>query len=249
MLMRARHTLVSETARRFGEMPPCTLTIISDVPKGTGLGSSSSLSVALCSLMLGEVDERSLVEYAYGLEIGVNPGIGIQDFLPPIFGGFNIYNINPNANLDVKRVPDRLWDIVNTRGLLLYTGINRESSRVLKSLRSPRAMTEYLSRIQGLASVVADNIESMTPETLGHALNLTWKFKSSIAEVSSLELNKQYDEAISAGAIGGKLCGAGAGGCWFFIVPPNRRDSIKKALGLTEISFQISDSPVKAVAV
>lgn len=244
-----KHTLIKETVNRFGELPPCTLTMISDVPKGTGLGSSSAFSVALCSLVLGEVDEYSLLEYAYGLELGVNPNIGIQDFLPSIFGGFNVYNISPEVNISVKHVPKYLWNIVNVYGLLLYTGVSRESSSILKSLRRPIAMTNYLSRIQGLASIMADNIGEMTVDTLAKSLNLTWKIKRDISGVSSPNLDAQYIKARYAGAMGGKLCGAGAGGCWFFIVPPSKRGAVKNTLSLIEIPFQISESPMTTVVV
>lgn len=110
-------------------------------------------------------------------------------------------------------------------------------------------MTNYLSRIHGLASIVADNIDEMTVDTLVQSLNLTWKFKRSIKGVSSSELDDQYNVARSAGALGGKLCGAGGGGCWFFIVPPDERDNVKKALGLVEIPFQISESPATAMTI
>lgn len=243
-LSSVRHTLVKETVRRFGTLPPCTLTMIGDVPKGTGLGSSSALSVALCSLMLGEVDGYSLLRYAYNLELGINPSVGIQDFLPAIFGGFNIYSIDTQGDVDIKHVPRRIWDIINTHGLLLYTGIDRKAAEVLKSLRGPIATT-YLSRIHSLASLVMGNIDEVTVNSLAQALNLTWEFKRNIKDVSSDKLDNQYHAARTAGALGGKLCGAGAGGCWFFIVLPDRRAAVKRALGLTEIPFCVSEAGIK----
>jgi D-glycero-alpha-D-manno-heptose-7-phosphate kinase len=78
--------------------------------------------------------------------------------------------------------------------------------------------------------------------TLGEALTETWRHKREIGGVTSARLDNQFREALAAGAHGGKLCGAGGGGCWFFIVSPVDRPRVKKALGLAEIPFSIGGS-------
>ena len=76
---------------------------------------------------------------------------------------------------------------------------------------------------------------------LGDALAETWMLKKSIPGVCGDGLTAQYRAALDAGATAGKLCGAGAGGCWFLLVPPEKREAVVKAVSLREIPFQVSE--------
>jgi galactokinase/mevalonate kinase-like predicted kinase len=124
-LLEARHTLVRAAMHEYHKpLPPCTLSIVSDVPKGTGLGSSSALTTALVQLMRGTLKQPQLLSEAFALERKVSP-VGIQDFLPSIFGNFNIYRIDTGGNVEVTAVPMHLCRLIQQYGLLLYTGIDR----------------------------------------------------------------------------------------------------------------------------
>lgn len=233
----AEHTLVRACARRYGIPEPATLSIVSDVPKGTGLGSSSALSVALCKLV-GATKKSGfdLATTAYQLEREVAP-VGWQDHLPPTYGGMRIYCI-VGKGISIKRVPRHVREIAR-RGLLLYTARSREAALILQTWTEK---VEILDRIHLIAGWVLNDLNQMTPALMGSHLKATWRPKSCIPGVVDNELKKQYDAAIRVGALGGKLLGAGGGGCWFFIVPDSKRQDVIDALGLPEIPFRIASS-------
>jgi D-glycero-alpha-D-manno-heptose-7-phosphate kinase len=244
----AKHTLVRETVRQHYSKikEPCTLTIVSDVPKGTGLGSSSALAVALAKLAKATSYDEDLGYEAAKIEHAVSRA-GWQDYLPAAYGGFKTYHIGCDARgviiITHRPVSSQVTDLINRHGLLLYTGNSRSADSLSGSWEKSEAQ---LHDIKALADEVAQHIDSLGPEALGMALNETWEMKRSIPGVTSPTLDHQYAVAMSNGAFGGKLCGAGAGGCWFFLAPPDARDRIVQALGLREIPFQISQKGVES---
>jgi len=239
-LKNAKHTLVRAAAEKYGIEEPCTLTIISDVPKGTGLGSSSALTVCLCELV-GQDTGAGLEFNALELEQSVSPNVGLQDFLPAVFGGFRVYQFGPKKYKIGWQLLDEQVDLINTHGLLLYTGIDRAAGTVLENWKD----VDILHRIRKWAEGQAHLVHEWTPDSLGRALCETWKIKSSIPGVGSWKLFQHYGIAKDAGALGGKLCGAGGGGCWFFLVPPSERQAVIDATGLREIPFQVAEKGVE----
>ena len=233
-LAEAEHTLVQAAEERYDLGEPCTLSIVSDLPKGTGLGSSSSLAVALVTLALGELEPEELAQEAYELERQVSP-VGVQDHLPAAFGGFHIYELNHRATE---------YEFAMDCGLLLYTGITRQASAILEGMKHEIAT---LHEIHALAEYVHVALPDLSMPELGELLTETWLLKRRIPGVSTPELDWQFTKAIEAGARGGKLCGAGNGGCWFFIVSPDERNRVKDALNLIEIPFCISPLGVEEI--
>jgi len=112
-------------------------------------------------------------------------------------------------------------------------------------LPSWQKSTEQLLEIKALAEDVAGRIDRIDLDELGAYLDCTWVLKRSIGAVTNPTLNRQYAVAKQNGAIGGKLCGAGAGGCWFFLVSDKARERVKDALGLQEIPFHIVEKGVE----
>ena len=241
-LTNVQHTLVRACAERYGFQEPCTLSIISDVPKGTGLGSSSALAVCLCKLL----NVHWIVPSAMYLEQEVSPNVGLQDSLPADYGGFRIYRIAEYGLLppvqDSQCVPQNAVDIINTHGMLLYTGATREANPILGNWRDN---TETLHRIRELAERMAACVDEWTPRTLGDALIEGWNLKRSIEGVSNDALDLQYAKMMAAGAYGGKLCGAGAGGAWFLLVPPSKRQDVLEASEMIEIPFKVAEHGVE----
>lgn len=251
-LRSAQHTLVREAARQYDIDEPCTLTIVSDIPKGAGLGSSSALSVALMKMAEPVFGGEALVRRAGLLEKAVSPKVGWQDFLPAVYGGFNTYRIDGVAMAEdyklngqgIQREPvnARLGAVVEQYGLLLYTGQSREAKTVLGAWQQN---TAQLDKIKALAVEASSWLDGIGPVVLGQLLDRTWQLKRAIAGVSDDGLDEQHSRALHAGALAGKLCGAGAGGCWFFLVPPEQREQVRLALGLHEIPFQVSQEGVR----
>jgi len=243
-----QHTLVRAATEKFGGWPSCTLTIVGDIPKGTGLGSSSALSVALCKLYLGELDNDELLETAFSLESSVNPQVGVQDFLPSIYGGLKVYTIDEDFRVTVGGLPGVAKEVISKYGLLLYTGSSRDAQEVLTSWSAPR-LDNPLGEIHKIADSILRTPRNWFPKVLGDRLDSTWKVKRRAGNVSNSKLDEQYWRAKKAGVLGGKLCGAGQGGCWFFMVDPEKRELVKETLGLAEIPFQIYENPAVEVIV
>lgn len=235
-LTSTEHTLVRAMAARK-KFLPCTITMISDVPKGTGLGSSSALSACLCMLMDGTVTSpRKMAQQAYELERSVSP-VGIQDHLAAAYGGFNAFHICEDGDWIQEFVPYYLNNIVEDYGMLLYTGRARDANAILRS--GWRKGTRPLRAIQQLAREVYGNINDLSVFSLAEYLDETWRLKCEIGGVCDSILEQQYQTAKEAGALGGKLCGAGAGGCWFLLCERKSRSRIVEALGLPEIPFGV----------
>ena len=240
----AQHTLVNQAAAMDIE-EPCTLTIISDMPKGTGLGSSSALSVILIDMVRKGLAPAERAQLAAYME-HTHSKAGWQDYLPASFGGARIYRLGEGGVVkDAQLLSRHAEDVIERYGLLLYTGDSRSADSILPSWQKS---DDQLNDIKSLADEVAGRIDTLTPEQLGVYLNYTWELKRSIPGVTNPTLNRQYAVAMANGALGGKLCGAGAGGCWFFLVPPSSvtRAKIKNALGLREIPFKISQKGVES---
>lgn len=236
-LTTAQHTIIRMAALEYGNLEPCTLSIVSDVPKGTGLGSSSALAVCVYELFRrNRTGHQAETAYAaYDIERKVS-NCGVQDHLPAVFGGFNIYTIGTDGRAKAKPVPSRMVEIVNQYGLLLYTGQARPADAILKTWKKS---TGHLRRLHDLARYVESEIERIDLALLSGFLHTAWELKRVIGGVGGSVLDAQYEAAREAGALGGKLLGAGGGGCWFFLVGPEDRQRVVDALGLTEIPFRV----------
>jgi D-glycero-alpha-D-manno-heptose-7-phosphate kinase len=245
-LTTAKHTIIKQAALDYGELEPCTLSIISDVPKGTGLGSSSALAVCAYELFrrnrVGH--QAEMAHAAYQIERQVS-NCGVQDHLPASFGGFNVYTIGKDGKAEAMPVPEHLVKMVNRYGLLLYTGLNRSADAILPTWKKSES---DLCQIHDLSRKAAGWMaKPIRLRTFCDAVNVGWRIKREIGGVVGPELDTQYDLAIDAGALGGKLLGAGGGGCWFFLVQPELRQSVIDATGLVEIPFRIERNGVTDV--
>jgi len=246
-LTTAKHTIIRQCALDLGGLEPCTLTIVSDVPKGTGLGSSSALSVCANQLFrrnrIGHLAD--LAYSAYDIERKVS-NCGVQDHLPATFGGFNVYTIDGDGRAKAKPVPFDLIKLVDKYGLLLYTGLTRPADAILKTWKKS---TGYLRRLHDLALYVENQIQSnkVNIALLSGLLHTGWELKRVIGGVGNSDLDAQYNAALDAGALGGKLLGAGGGGCWFFLVGPEDREGVINSLGLVEIPFRVESKGMRDV--
>lgn len=238
-LPQARHTLVNELAKWYS-FDPCTVSIVGDVPKGTGLGSSSALAAALIKMADGKVAGEALAKRAYGLERNISP-VGWQDCLPAIYGGFNAYHLN-GRGVQAVDLPQWAAFLVQRWGLLLYTGGTRKANELLPTWSKS---TNELRAIKAIAQKVLNDLYLMNEDEFAAHLNKSWELKRSIGGVSDPALDEQYARAVDAGAMAGKLLGAGGGGCWFFLARPEHHQGIVEALGLTRIPFKVEREGMK----
>jgi D-glycero-alpha-D-manno-heptose-7-phosphate kinase len=244
-LTTAEHTIIKQAAIDYGDLYPCTLSIISDVPKGTGLGSSSALAVCVHELFRKDREghQAEAAHAAYQIERQVS-NCGVQDHLPAAFGGFNVYTIGTDGKATARPVPGHLVETVNKYGLLLYTGLTRPADAILKTWKKS---TGHLRRLHDLADYADGQLARIGLVELAGFLHTAWELKRVIGGVGNSQLAAQYDAALSAGALGGKLLGAGGGGCWFFLVHPMNRKRVIDATGLIEIPFRVESRGVTDV--
>lgn len=244
------HTLAREALRITGLGPHVEVTTVGDVPAGTGMGSSSSLTVGLLNALWafkGQVSSsRKLAEESCRIEIDVlKKPIGRQDQYAAAFGGINYMRFNPDHSVEVEPVPVRPESIreLERRILLLYTDKQRDADRILQAQTEGTASRfSVLCQMRDLAAAMRDALTGLAElEDFAKLLHEGWLLKRSLGfGITSSAIDQWYDAAIRAGAQGGKLLGAGGGGFLLLMAPPERHEAIREALGRPrEIAFDV----------
>jgi D-glycero-alpha-D-manno-heptose-7-phosphate kinase len=239
-LNEVQHELVRESMRRVEVDEPLEITTIGDVPAGTGMGSSSSLTVGLLNALYAYrhqvVSPRLLAEQACQIEIEVlNKPIGRQDQYAAAFGGFNYIRFNTDSTVDVEPVPCRAETLLELeqRSLLLYTGQTRDATAILE--RQSSSICEQMDILRQMRDLAAQMRLALTGEgdldQFANLLNEGWELKRSLGfGISNDHVNAWYNAARKAGATGGKLLGAGGSGFLLLIAPPWRHRVIREVL-------------------
>jgi D-glycero-alpha-D-manno-heptose-7-phosphate kinase len=241
---------VREALRHLDLGPHLEITTIGDVPAGTGMGSSSTLTVGLLNALhayKGDIVNRhKMAEEACHIEIDVlKKPIGRQDQYAAAFGGFNYLRFNPDHHVDVEPVPCRLEMVreLEQRILLLYTNQKRDADVILKqqSAQTPDKMP-ILRQMRDLANAMRQAFSGRGDlEEFGKLLHEGWELKRSLGfGISDERIDGWYEAARKAGAQGGKLLGAGGGGFLLIMAPRERHKAIREALGHPrELDFQV----------
>lgn len=227
------------------------LFLASEVPPGTGLGSSSAMAVALVraiSEYLGiTTDPGDLAELASYLEIGrLGMPIGKQDQYASAFGGLNAITFKKGGvEVAPLGLPAAQVDALDARLLLFSTGKSRDSSSILRGQQRDTTarplVTESLHRIKALGQDMRTALMEGDLDAFGRFLHRAWEHKKRLSgRVSSSAIDRCYDSARRAGALGGKITGAGGGGFLLLYCTPERQDGVRSALGslgLHELPF------------
>jgi D-glycero-alpha-D-manno-heptose-7-phosphate kinase len=246
-----QHELVREAMRRVEIDEPLEITTIGDVPSGTGMGSSSTLTVGLLAALHGYrnrvVSSRLLAEHACQIEIDVlGKPIGRQDQYAAAFGGLNYIRFNPDDTVDVEPVPCRPETMaeLERQTLLVYTGQTRDANVILERQSGATAdRMDVLRSMRDLAHEMRDALGSDGDlERFAALLHEGWALKRSLGcGLSNDQVNEWYEAARRAGALGGKLLGAGGGGFLLLVAPTWRHRAIREALGRPrELPFRIA---------
>ncbi len=227
-------------AMQWLDMHEIRLTYESDLPARSGLGTSSSFAVGMIEAFYAikgkYADKKKLADDAIYLErVLCNEAGGIQDQIAASFGGFNRINFSSDG-YTVKPViinPERKKKL-NDRLMLFFTGFSRFSSDIQKgtekSMKDKTAQLLEMYRLVDDAEKILTNKNSDLDE-FGKLLDYTWKLKRGISGgISTNSIDEQYERAIKAGALGGKLLGAGGGGFLLFYVPEEKQQVVKDAL-------------------
>ena len=220
-----QHDLVREAMRLTGTESGVEITTIADIPgRGTGLGSSSSVTVGLLHAMHAfhgrKISKEQLAEEACKIEIEIlGAPIGRQDQYAGAFGGINSISFGSNGVMvEPIDVSDELITEISNRFSLVFTGLTRSANKVLSQVvEDIESKNSSLKEIRDHADLAAGMMESGDLDSLGLLLNSSWLAKRETSpNVSNDAIDKLYNQLISSGAKGAKLLGAGSGG--FFLV-------------------------------
>lgn len=246
-----QHDLVREAMRLTGIDEPLEVTTIGDVPAGTGMGSSSTLTVGLLNAMYAYqgrvVPKERLAREACDIEINIlGKPIGRQDQYAAAFGGLNYIRFNPDDSTDVSPVPCKagVLEEIERRALLMYTDATRDANVILKKQSEGTAdKFTVLKAMRDLADGMRQVLTGSSPsiDEFASLLHEGWELKRSLGfGISGQLVDHWYEEARKAGAQGGKLLGAGGGGFLLLLAPPERHNAIREALGKPrELPFKI----------
>jgi D-glycero-alpha-D-manno-heptose-7-phosphate kinase len=236
------HTRARECLHEMGMETGLEIVTMADIPsKGTGLGSSSSFTVGLLKALHAyqgnTIDEKSLAELACKIEIdNLQEPIGKQDQYIASFGGMKFIQYSPQGDVTVDYVmsnPQTLAELESSI-MLFYTGIQRSTNGILKQQvegYSSPANIETVKKMVELAHALRRELESGHLDQFGQILHESWLLKKSLSSsVSDSEIDSMYNSARAAGALGGKLLGAGGGGFLMVIAPPERQNAVREAL-------------------
>ena len=224
------------------------LVSVADIPSGTGLGSSSSFTVGVLNAAYAYkgkyVSKERLAKEACEIEIDQlkNP-IGKQDQYAASYGGLNFIEFKKDGNVVVEPVimsNNKLRELEDNL-MMFYTGQLHSASEILKEQKDNITSGEKeLRQIEmcDLARKLRDLLQEGNIDAMGEILHQNWLLKRTLASgISNPIIDEKYDKAIKAGALGGKLLGAGGGGFLLFYVPKDRQEKVKQAINLPQMQF------------
>ena len=236
-----KHELVREALRLLNLDQPMEITTIGDVPAGTGMGSSSSLTVGLLHALHAHqsrlVCREQLAAEACRIEIDIlGKPIGKQDQYAAAYGGINYIRFNPDETVDTEPLPCRseVLEELERRTLLFYTNQQRDADGILKDQSEGTGQRmEVLRRMRDLASAMRDTLGGQgNLDAFAKLLDEGWQLKRSLGfGITNSLVDDWYDAAKRCGAQGGKLLGAGGGGFLLLVAPADCHEKIRDALG------------------
>jgi D-glycero-alpha-D-manno-heptose-7-phosphate kinase len=260
---RIKHPLVREAMKLLGIRGGIEITSIADIPaRGTGLGSSSSFTVSLLHALHAYTERHAsseqLAREACEIEIQrCGEPIGKQDQYAAAFGGLNFIQFNQDDSVLIEPIICKRQTIEHLQAhtLTFYTGITRSASSILRlqqnAVSSEKKKQKVMKQMAELAQQLRRNLQQNRIATFGEILHEGWALKKSLsAGISSDIIDEWYRKGRKAGATGGKLLGAGAGGFLMFYAPPERHDAIARELvGLRRMDFRFEQQGSRIIFV
>jgi D-glycero-alpha-D-manno-heptose-7-phosphate kinase len=255
-----RHPLFREAMRYVGVTSGVEVTSIADVPGGTGLGSSSSFTVALLHALYAHGGcyrtARELAESACHIEMDIlSEPIGKQDQYAAAFGGLRRYQFNPDGSVFVDPVicSDQVKRDLLDRLLFFYLGGSRDARTVLK--KQCDASASKIAQLRKIRGFVDDCWRILVNKgdlrILGELMHCSWIYKRALADnVSSTRIDDLYERGRKAGAMGGKVLGAGGNGFLMFFCEPDLHNAVRGELKeLREVEFGLEPEGSKIIYV
>lgn len=235
-----QHQLVREAMKKVGVKNGVEITTLADVPsEGSGLGSSSSITVGLLNALYNyagkQVTLEQIAREACEIEIDIcKKPIGKQDQYIAAYGGLNKITFHADETVSISRVPvfNTNLLILGSRLLLFYTNKTRNADVILKKQKkSTEHKREILRKMKNFVPRLERSLVNYKFNKLGKMLHENWLLKKSlVGSISNHEIDDMYNRAMEAGALGGKICGAGGGGFLLMFVPKEKQDKVREAL-------------------
>ena len=245
-------------AMKWLDMHEIRLTYESDLPARSGLGTSSSFAVGLLSAFYSlkgkYADKRRLADDAIYLErVLCREAGGIQDQIAASFGGLNRINFSRDGySVHPIIISTERKQALNDHLMLFFTGFSRFSADIQENTKTvlkdkTKQLLEMKSLVDEAEKILTD--KNIHLDDFGKLLDYTWHLKKGISSaISTNSIDEQYSKAIRAGAIGGKLLGAGGGGFLLFYVPLDKQDAVKEALsGQLYVPFRFENEGTKVI--
>lgn len=252
------HELIRESLRLTGIASGVEITTMGDIPsQGSGLGSSSTVTVGALHAMhsyLGDlVSTEKLAREACTIEIEtLKKPIGIQDQYIAAYGGFRLFDFLPNGEVKSEKISisPESQRALNDNFLLFFTGVTRHSSSILtEQTNNIKDRIVELREIKQMTYQARNDVEKGNFGAVGKLLHQSWELKKRLAgTISNGYINEIYDRARSAGAIGGKITGAGGGGFLLLYVPYEHQNKVRSTLkDFQELPFRLESDGTKVI--
>jgi D-glycero-alpha-D-manno-heptose-7-phosphate kinase len=234
------HLITKESLKYFGLSKELTLASISDIlSRGSGLGSSSSFTVglirAIAKMQNKKLSKKDLAEAACEIEMNrCGYPVGKQDQYAAAYGGFNLFTFNCDGSVNCEPLTDIDHTELASNLLLVYSGRGRSANSILQKQQASVGQIDKFNLIkrgrdkafEGRRLLKAEDYDSF-----GRLLHDAWMDKKSLVkEISETYFDDIYTRAYDAGALGGKLLGAGGGGFFLFYVTPEKREAVSRVI-------------------
>ncbi len=240
-----KHNAIRAALMEAGFDDPLNVAIISDLPGNSGLGSSSSFTVGFVKLVAHlqgrRITKYDLLKEAVRLELDVlGENVGVQDQTHAAFGGLNLYSFHgDDFSIRPVRMTTPARDGLNAALCLVFTGVQRSASDTLKEQMKNTAEKKVQTELKHLvdlchegAAILERTDACSMLKDFGALLSDGWQTKRKLSSaVSNDHIDAIYETGMKAGAYGGKLCGAGGGGFFLFLAPPEAQARLRETFG------------------
>ncbi len=236
-----KHPLLKEAMRLTGVTNGIEISSIADIPSGTGMGSSSSFTVGLLHCLYAVkrkyVSHEQLASEACKIEIEIlGEPIGKQDQYAAAFGGLNIIHFQPNGDVKVEPLylNNETYLRLQENLIMFYVGNQRKASDILSEQKKNASQEDKFNTLKSMVNLVFDLRDCLYGnrlEDFGRILHENWILKQRLAsQISNNHIDEIYSAGIKAGAVGGKLLGAGGGGFMLFYCEKAKQQKLADAL-------------------
>ncbi len=246
------HPSVRECLKFIGIKEGIEMVHTSDLPAMSGIGSSSAFTVgflnSLYALIGKKITKRQLaLDAIYVEQKLIKENVGSQDQTAAAFGGLNKIDFGGKEKISVQpiNISQEKLNLLQDHLILFFTGFSRVASVIAAEQIKQTPLKE--KELFLMRSMVKDAVNILKGKSgklddFGKLLDESWKIKRSLTSlISNSQIDNIYELAIKAGALGGKLCGAGGGGFILFFVPPEKQKKVKEKLNLLHVPFRFEN--------